>query len=218
MTITHHPDIATLMSCAAGSQPEALAAVIASHISHVPCVRAPRSPGCRRSASRCSTASSRRCRRTDAPVDRGARRRGRGRGRTAAALAGATCPLRRLPLASARRLDDIPWKRIGAGHVALPDSLSKGAERRSAPDQGRAGQGAPRARPSRRGADAPPARQLPRRVRHLPQRATSPTSTTTSSTSPVADAIDGCICLIASERKARFKGLIARLMQPFIGV
>ena len=35
---------------------------------------------------------------------------------------------------------------------------------------------------------------------------------------PVADEISGCICLIASERKARFKGLIARLMQPFIGV
>jgi anti-sigma factor ChrR (cupin superfamily) len=28
----------------------------------------------------------------------------------------------------------------------------------------------------------------------------------------------GCICLIASERKARFKGLVARLMQPFIGI
>ena len=35
---------------------------------------------------------------------------------------------------------------------------------------------------------------------------------------PVADAETGCICLIASEKKARFKGLIARLMQPFIGM
>jgi anti-sigma factor ChrR (cupin superfamily) len=34
----------------------------------------------------------------------------------------------------------------------------------------------------------------------------------------VADAATGCICLIASEKKARFKGIIARLMQPFIGV
>jgi putative transcriptional regulator len=33
MTITHHPDIANLMCCAAGSQPEAFAAVIASHLS-----------------------------------------------------------------------------------------------------------------------------------------------------------------------------------------
>jgi putative transcriptional regulator len=35
---------------------------------------------------------------------------------------------------------------------------------------------------------------------------------------PVADEMTGCICLIASEKKARFKGLIARLLQPFIGV
>lgn len=36
MTIRHHPDIATLMSCAAGSQHEACAAVIASHLSVCP--------------------------------------------------------------------------------------------------------------------------------------------------------------------------------------
>ena len=34
--ITHHPDIATLMCCAAGSQPEAFAAVVASHLSLCP--------------------------------------------------------------------------------------------------------------------------------------------------------------------------------------
>ena len=33
MTIRHHPDFASLMCCAAGSQPEAFAAVIASHLS-----------------------------------------------------------------------------------------------------------------------------------------------------------------------------------------
>lgn len=32
MTISHHPDISTLMCCSAGSQPEACAAVIASHL------------------------------------------------------------------------------------------------------------------------------------------------------------------------------------------
>src|SRR3989337_2461423 len=36
MTIAHPPDVATLMSCAAGSEPEALAAVVASHISMCP--------------------------------------------------------------------------------------------------------------------------------------------------------------------------------------
>lgn len=35
-TITHHPDISTLMCCSAGSQPEACAAVIASHLAVCP--------------------------------------------------------------------------------------------------------------------------------------------------------------------------------------
>lgn len=36
MKIKHHPDLSSLMSCAAGSQPEALAAVISSHLSMCP--------------------------------------------------------------------------------------------------------------------------------------------------------------------------------------
>ncbi|MEO1281701.1 MAG: cupin domain-containing protein [Pseudomonadota bacterium] len=32
-SITHHPDVSTLMTCSAGSQPEALCAVVASHLS-----------------------------------------------------------------------------------------------------------------------------------------------------------------------------------------
>src|SRR5262245_24278975 len=36
MAIKHHPDISTLMSCAAGSQPEALAAVVACHLARCP--------------------------------------------------------------------------------------------------------------------------------------------------------------------------------------
>ena len=35
---------------------------------------------------------------------------------------------------------------------------------------------------------------------------------------PVADQDAGCICLIASERPARFKGLVGRLMQPWTGM
>ena len=36
MKINHHLDDSTLMSCAAGSQPEALAAVVSSHLSVCP--------------------------------------------------------------------------------------------------------------------------------------------------------------------------------------
>ena len=35
---------------------------------------------------------------------------------------------------------------------------------------------------------------------------------------PVADATTGCICLVASERPARFTGLISRLVQPLTGM
>jgi putative transcriptional regulator len=34
---------------------------------------------------------------------------------------------------------------------------------------------------------------------------------------PVADAVLGCVCLIASERPARFKGLVERFLQPWTG-
>lgn len=36
MTISHHPDVATLVTCSAGAQPEVLCAVVASHISLCP--------------------------------------------------------------------------------------------------------------------------------------------------------------------------------------
>lgn len=36
MTITHHPDLSTLMTCSAGATPEALCAVVASHLSMCP--------------------------------------------------------------------------------------------------------------------------------------------------------------------------------------
>ena len=35
---------------------------------------------------------------------------------------------------------------------------------------------------------------------------------------PIADAVHGCICIIASERPARFKGFVGRLFQPWTGL
>lgn len=40
MTIIHHPDIASLMCCSAGAQPEVFAAVISSHLAVCPACRA----------------------------------------------------------------------------------------------------------------------------------------------------------------------------------
>ena len=40
MQIVHHPDVTTIMTCSAGSQPEALCAVVTSHLSMCPeCMR-----------------------------------------------------------------------------------------------------------------------------------------------------------------------------------
>ena len=40
MAIVHHPDVTTVMTCSAGSQPEALCAVVTSHLSMCPdCMR-----------------------------------------------------------------------------------------------------------------------------------------------------------------------------------
>ncbi len=35
---------------------------------------------------------------------------------------------------------------------------------------------------------------------------------------PIADEAEGCICLAATERPARYKGPIAKLLQPFVGM
>lgn len=35
---------------------------------------------------------------------------------------------------------------------------------------------------------------------------------------PMADEVTGCVCIIASERPARFKGLTSRLLQPLTGM
>jgi putative transcriptional regulator len=35
---------------------------------------------------------------------------------------------------------------------------------------------------------------------------------------PMADRTTGCVCIIASQEKAKFKGLFARFVQPFVGL
>ncbi len=35
---------------------------------------------------------------------------------------------------------------------------------------------------------------------------------------PVSDSLEGCVCLIASERKARFKDIVSRIVQPLTGL
>src|SRR5262245_11052869 len=214
MTIKHHPDIATLMSCAAGSQPEALAAVVACHLA--------KCPACALEVGRMAKIGVALFDKlepaqlsTTAPV--------------IAARAGEADVLSTkqepaagdVPFPIADRvgtsLDYIPCRMIGPGLWYYPIPLSKSARGdlrlfkvapgKKLPDHGHRGQ---ELTLLLRGSyhdelgtfEEGDIADLDDEVEHQ----------------PVADEISGCICLIASERKARFKGLIARLMQPFIGV
>lgn len=214
MSINHHPDVSTLMSCAAGSQPEAIAAVMASHIAVCPdCARelrkmeaigaalfedvAPQGVAC------------------GAPVI-AARAREAHDDASGHPLTGGDVPFPLVPHVG-RRLSGVKWKRLAPGvwHYPLPLSeQAKGTLRlvkvepgRAIPDHGHGGEELTLVLDGsyhdslgtyRRGDVA----DLDDDVEHQ----------------PVADSVEGCICLIASEHKVKFRGFIARLVQPFVGL
>jgi putative transcriptional regulator len=216
-TIICHPDPATLMSFAAGTLAEPLAAVVAAHVDMCEACRcevddldlvgalllAEVAPG--RGAVSRAPATLPVIARAEADV---------GPGRHAD-------PSGRLPrrLAAAYQLsfDSIPWKRLGPGvwHHRLPLGaggrgdlrLLKIGPGRVMPDHGHGGgeltlvlDGAysDETGTFRRG----DIQDIDESVEHT----------------PVADRDTGCICLIASERPARFKGLVGRLIQPWTGM
>ena len=212
MSIKHHLDAATLMSFAAGSLPEALAAVAAAHIAVCPV---------------CASE----CRDMDA----------------IGAVLLSDCPpvplVRSAPLMALRRaeaevelgpttsqhtsdvpallahligdsLDAIPWRPLGLGvwHHRLPTRsgdlrLLKVAAGRRMPDHGHGGS------------------ELTLMLRGAYTDSTGRYAVgdvsdmdTDIEHRPVADAFDGCICLIASEKPAKFKGLLPRIVQPLTGM
>lgn len=213
--ILHHPDDATLMSYSAGSLGEALSAVVATHIAMCPHCSAevrrmdrvgaaifdalapaalsksePRSSAASRASAGSASAASDDGRQGDVPL-----------------------PLRRLV---GPELDRVPWRRIGFGVWHYPLPLSDGAKGdlrllkvspgQAMPEHGHGGaeltlllRGSYRDEVGtfRRGDVA----DLDDEIEHR----------------PVADVDEGCICLIASEEKARFRGLVARLFQPLTG-
>ncbi|MBA4171954.1 MAG: transcriptional regulator [Hyphomicrobium sp.] len=214
MPIIHHPDDATLMSFAAGSLGEALSAVIASHIDLCPrCaaeVRIMEHVGAALFDSLKPTGMS------GLTVASPLRREVSVRTEPAETeVVGGIVPG---PLTRfvGPDLDQIPWKRLGIGvwHYPLPLSpgvkgdlrLLKVAPGQAMPEHGHGGaeltlllRGSYRDEVGtfRRGDVA----DLDEDVEHR----------------PVASLDEGCICLIASEEKARFRGLMARLVQPLTG-
>lgn len=212
-TIMRHPDPATLMSFAAGSLAEPLAAVVAAHLDMCKACCAEIGDLELLGAVLLADAS---------PADSAAitvpQRPADG---AVASSRTHVDPSGKLPapLASAFQLsfDRIPWKLLGPGvwHHRLPLSpgvdgdlrLLKIGPGRVMPDHGHGGceltlvlDGAysDRTGAYRRG----DVQDVDQSIEHT----------------PVADNDTGCICLIASESPARFKSLVGRLMQPWTGM
>ncbi|MFN3868588.1 MAG: ChrR family anti-sigma-E factor [Hyphomicrobiaceae bacterium] len=225
MTITHHPDAATLMSYAAGSLPEPLAAIVACHAAVC--------PACRREiewlelaggefvSQLPETAMSSRPLGASEIGARAARPgkaspAGSRSSRTIEAVPSGDVPGPLVPLVGPS-LDKVSWKYMAPGirHVRLP--LSKGvkgdlrlfkvAPGRAMPDHGHGGA----------------EMTLLLAGSYTDEfgrfaRGDVADLDTDAEHQPVADKDEGCICLIATIEPARYKGLLARLAQPFVGI
>ncbi len=210
MKITHHLDDATLMSCAAGSQPEALAAVVSSHLAVCPRCRAELKQHTLIGEALFESLDSE-------PVTRGAPVVAL-HGGEATAEDSALCDMpAALHAALNGRFDDVPWRRIAPGVWQCPISLSavakgdlrlvKVAPGTRLPEHGHGGSEltlildgsyTDELGTFQRGDVA----DLGDDVEHR----------------PIADSVQGCICLAASDEKPRFTGMFARMLQPLAGL
>jgi putative transcriptional regulator len=224
MAMIHHPDDATLMSYAAGSLPEPLALVIATHCA-VCSACAAEVKAMERIGSmlfselppqRLEQASPHMALRSmeadvvrpvDHPVAAIRVSGDDGAGEVPA-------PLRDL---IGDRLDDIAWQRLGLGVWHAPilnHKCARGDVRLLRVEPGRAmpehGHGGTELTMILRGAYQDEIGRFgPGDVADLDDDVEH---------KPVADAQLGCICIIASEKQAVFKGFFARLIQPLTGI
>ena len=214
MNAKRHPDDATLMSFAAGGLSQALAAVVAAHVS--------RCPHCRRELQVLDMIGTVVLRdlpeswllrpvpvlalgSLEADID------GRVNGRPP----GADIPS---PIAqiAGDRLDQIAWSSLSPGieqhELKLPGGSSGGQLKLLKIDPGRSipehGHGGTELTLVLRGGfkdgygefGPGDVADVDESIDHM----------------PVADPVEGCICLIASEKPPKFRGLLARLVQPFL--
>ena len=218
-TITRHPDDANLMSFAAGTLAEPLAAALASHVALCPrCrreMRLLRSLGGVLLAGVTAAGHS-----GPAPVVP-AREPAASRENSSIAVGPGAVGTVGLPKPIAEKyklaLENIPWRWLGPGirYHALPLSpgvvgdlrLLKIAAGRKMPEHGHGGTemtlvlaGAFRDVSGMFGPGD--IQDVDDDVEHR----------------PIVDAELGCICLVASEQPARFKGVISRLLQPWTGM
>jgi putative transcriptional regulator len=217
-TISHHIDDATLMSYAAGSLPEALGAVVATHLSMCAHCRETLADmeliGSAMMSRLQGTPLSIGLPRTPPPVVRRERDEGADILAAVEACGDVPQPLSRL---IGSDMGGIRWKRLGLGLWHCPLTLSDSATGdlrliRVAPGQmmPEHGHGGSELTLVLAGSytdeigrfSVGDIADLDDEVEH----------------SPVSDRDTGCICLIASEEKARFKGVLARLVQPLTGM
>lgn len=217
MTIRYHADDSTLMSYAAGALPEALSAVVATHVRM--CAR------CRKELATLEMlggAVLAKLPHADSPVSTA-------NPTNDVALAmepvsprpGGNAPRSDAAAVLSRLTDDglttVPWRRLAPGVWHYPLRLSPGSKGdlrlfKVAPGQTMPvhGHGGTELTLMLHGSytdengrfDLGDLADLDQEHEHAPS----------------ADPKTGCICLIASEQKARYKGLLARLLQPFIGI
>lgn len=215
MKITHHPGAESLMSCSAGSMPEALAAVMASHMSIC--------PECRNDLAlmehigvalfdQLSPSNL-----TEAAPIMALRRSEADTAPAQAASAGdGDVPEPLVPLVG-RYLDGVPWKKLVPGiwiHDIPLSSKGKGDLRliKVAPGQALS-------QHSHNGSE------LTLVLRGACKDATGHYKvgdvadlSEDTEHQPVSDPTEGCVCLIATEGKLRFKSIVARLLQPLTGM
>lgn len=216
MTITHHLDDATLMSFAAGSLPATLSVVAASHIaSCAHCARELRymeRVGAAMFANLGSSALGR-----PAPTMALARAEADAHGIDDTAAG----PVGDLPAPLAAlvgpNLADIKWKRLGLGVLHHRLHLAD----KSAGDL--------------RLLNISPGRQMPNHGHGGSELTLIIGGAYADKTgvynigdvadlgddvdhTPIADPVLGCICIVASDRPARFSGIVQRIMQPLTGM
>lgn len=213
MKITHHPAPESLMSCSAGSMPEAFAAVMSSHMTMC--------PECQKTLAFMETIGTAMFDNLastpvlkDAPVIA-----------LRSAEADAETPLRSGlsgavpgPLVSVigHDFDHLAWRRVSPGVSQYVIPLSK------------------KGRGELRLVKVAPGQTLPEHAHNGSELTLVLRGSYRDGTghyragdvadffgevahSPIADPQDGCICLIATEGKLRFKGLFARILQPLTG-
>jgi putative transcriptional regulator len=212
MKITHHPEPESLMSCSAGSMPEAFAAVMASHITMCPACRGDlaimEQIGTTLFESIASTPIS-----CGVAVDATRHVNYLGRDHQQQSQGDVPAPL---VGTLGNSLDKVSWKHIGPGvwqhRIALSHRgrgslrLLKVAPGRALPEHGHSGSELTLVlrgsfRDESGSYNVGDVADVGQDIEHA----------------PLADAEQGCICLVATEGQMRFKGRIAQFVQRFVG-